>query len=125
FDRVVATLHLPSGYKLLGAPGADSASGSWLSAWTLLDVFVAAIVALLAWRLFGAVGAAVAAGYLMLGYQESGAPVWTLLAAMALALVARALPAGRLAMASMWLSRAALVALVLFALPFVAGELRY
>jgi hypothetical protein len=125
FDRVTTTLHLPNGYKLLGAVGADSAGGSWISGWTLLDVFVAAIVALLAWRLFGFVGVAIAIGYLVLAYQESGAPVWTLLAAFALGLVARALPAGRLATAAIWTRRAALALLVLVALPFVAGELRY
>ncbi len=109
FDRVTTQLHLPSGYKLLGAPGADSAAGSWISRWTLLDVFLAAIVALLAWRLFGAIGGALAVAYLVLGYQESGAPLWTLLAALALGLVARALPAGKLATATTWLGRAALV----------------
>ena len=125
FDRVTTQLHLPSGYKLLGAPGADSAAGSWISAWTLLDVFVAAIVALLAWRLFGAIGGAIAIAYLVLGYQESNAPLWTLLAALALGLIARALPAGKLATVAVWLRRAALVLLVLVALPFVAQQLRY
>lgn len=125
FDRVTTQLHLPSGYKLLGAPGADSAAGSWISAWSLLDVFVAAIVALLAWRLFGAIGGAIAVAYLVLGYQESGAPLWTLLAALALGLVARALPAGRLAKTATGFARAALVLLVLVALPFVADQLRY
>ena len=60
-------------------------------------MFIAAIIALLAWRLFGIVGAVIATVYLVLGYQESGAPLWTLLAALALGLIARALPAGRLA----------------------------
>lgn len=125
FDRVTTQLHFPSGYKLLGAPGADSAAGSWISKWTLLDVFVAAIVALLAWRLFGVIGGALAVAYLVLGYQEAGAPLWTLLAALALGLVARALPAGKLATTTTWLCRAALVLLVLVALPFVAGQLRF
>ena len=125
FDRVTTQLHLPSGYKLLGAPGADSAAGSWIAKWTLLDVFVSAIVALLAWRLFGAIGGAIAIGYLVLGYQESGAPLWTLLAALALGLIARALPAGKLATTAVWLRRAALVLLVLVALPFVAQQLRF
>ncbi len=125
FDRVTTTLHLPNGYRLLGAPGADSATGSWLSMWDLLDVFISAIVALLALRLFGPIGAAVAVGYLVLGYQEDGAPLWTLVAAIALGLVARALPSGRLAIAAIWLRRGALVLLVLVALPFVAQQLRY
>jgi hypothetical protein len=125
FDHVQATLHFPFGYKLLGAPGADSAAGSWIAGWTLLDIFVCAIVALLAWRLFGLVGVAVITTYLLLGYQESGSPLWTLLAALALALIARALPAGKLGRAAEWLRRAALVLLVLVALPFVAGQVRY
>ena len=115
FDRVSTTLHLPDGYRLLGAPGADSAIGSWMSAWTLLDVFVAAIVVLLAWRGFGLVGALVASGYLVLGYQEFGAPLWTLLAAVALALIARALPSGRLATGAEWARRGAVLLLVLAA----------
>ena len=58
-------------------------------------------------------------------HQESGAPLWTLLAAIALALIARALPAGRLASAAAWLRRAAFALLILTALPFLAAELRY
>jgi len=124
FDQVTTTLHLPDGYKLLAAPGADSADGSWLSRWTLLDVFVAALLALLAWRWAGWAGTAVAVGYLLLGYQEPGAPLWTLFAAIALALVARALPAGRLQRAATWGGRAVLLLLALAALPFAAMQLR-
>jgi hypothetical protein len=125
FDRVTTTLHLPDGYRLIAAPGADSAAGSWISRWTLLDVFIAAIVVLLAWRALGIAGAIVASLYLVLGYQESGAPMWTLLAAIALGLVVVALPPGRLATAAQWIRRAALLLLVLVALPFVAEQLRY
>ncbi|MGH8171970.1 MAG: hypothetical protein ACREPX_02410, partial [Rhodanobacteraceae bacterium] len=125
FDRVSTTLHLPDGYRLLGTPGADTAIGSWMSKWTLLDVFIAAIVVLLAWRGFGLVGAIVAALYLVLGYQEFGAPLWTLLAALALVLIVRALPAGRLAIGAEWTRRVVLVLLVIAALPFVAAQLRY
>ena len=125
FDRIDATLHLPFGYKLLGAPGADSVAGSWMSGWTLLDAFVCAILALLAWRLLGLAGAAITVVYLLLAYQESGSPLWSLLAVFALALIARALPAGKLERTAEMLRRVALVALVLIALPFVADQLRF
>lgn len=124
FDRVDTVLHLPNGYQLLGAPGADRADGSWISRWTLLDVFLAAVLALLAWRAFGVPGGVAAIAYLVLGYQETGAPLWSLLAVLACALIARALPAGKLASAFGWLRNAALVLLVLLALPFVAGQIR-
>ncbi|MEP7044439.1 MAG: hypothetical protein ABI843_15345 [Dokdonella sp.] len=125
FDRVDTILHLPNGYRLLGAPGSDRALGSWISAWTLLDVFVAAVLTLLAWRLFGAIGGVATAAYLVLGYQETGSPLWSLLAVIALALIVRALPIGRLATAVEWLKRAALLLFVVVALPFVADQLRY
>lgn len=124
FERITTILHLPPGYRLLAAPGADSAAGSWLSAWTLLDVFIAAILALVAWRWFGLVGTLVVIAYLLLGYQEPGAPLWSLLFVLALALTVRALPAGRLATVVTWLRGAALLVLVIIALPFVANQLR-
>jgi hypothetical protein len=124
FDSATAVVHLPDGYRLLGAPGADYARGSWVSAWTLYDVFIAALLALLAWRLLGVPGVLLACAYLVLGYQEHGAPRWTLLAVLGLALALRNLPDGRVAHAFEWLRRAALALLVLVALPFVALQLR-
>lgn len=124
FDQVSTTVHLPDGYRLLAAPGADRADGSWVSAWDLYDVFLGALLVLLAGRLLGLPGVLVALAWLLLGYQEAGAPRWTLLAPVALALVLRALPPGRLARALQWLRRVALVLLVLVALPFAATQLR-
>lgn len=125
FDRIDTTLHFPYGYKLLAAPGADRVAGSWMSRWSLLDVFICAILALLAWRLLGIVGAVAAVAYLALGYQEAGAPLWTLVAVLALALIARVVPAGKLQVATTWLRRAATALLVLVALPFLADQVRY
>ncbi|MFZ1621630.1 hypothetical protein [Dokdonella sp.] len=124
FDQVSTTLHLPYGYRLIAAPGSDQASGSWMSRWTLLDVFLAAIIVLLGARLFGWIGAATTVVFLLLGYQEGGAPLWTLLAVFALALIARALPNGRLATAARWLRAAAVILLLIFAVPFAASQLR-
>ena len=124
FDQVITTLHLPYGYRLVAAPGADRASGSWLSGWTLLDVFLAAILVLLASRLLGWVGAALAAAYLLLGYQENGAPVWTLLVVLAMTLIVRALPSGRLLRFARGLRVLAVTVLLFVAVPFCAGQLR-
>jgi hypothetical protein len=124
FDQVSTTVHLPFGYRLIAAPGTDRASGSWLSRWTLLDVFLAAIIILLGARLFGWVGGALTALYLLLGYQEHGSPLWTLLVVLALGLIMRALPKGRLATAAGLLRIAALALLLMLAVPFAAGQLR-
>lgn len=124
FDQVSTTVHLPDGYRLLAAPGADRADGSWVSAWDLYDVFLGALLVLLSARLLGWPGALAAFAWLLLGYQEAGAPRWTLLAPIALALVVRALPAGRLARGLEWTRRIALALLVLVVLPFAATQLR-
>lgn len=125
FDQVTTTLHLPYGHRLVAAPGSDRAAGSWLSRWTLLDAFLVAIIALLGARLFGLAGGVLTALYLLLAYQERGAPVWSLLVVLALGLVVRALPAGlRLARALGVLRVAALVVFAFIALPFAAQQVR-
>ena len=124
FDRVDARLHLPYGYKLLAAPGADAVNDGWLARWTILDVFLAAFIALLAWRLLGAGGGVAAAAYLLLALQEAGAPVWTLTIALAVALLCRALPGGRLGKFLRWTHYAALALFCLTAIGFAPGQLR-
>ncbi|HUD43842.1 MAG TPA: hypothetical protein VMR06_17795 [Dokdonella sp.] len=124
FDRITTTLHLPYGYRLLAAPGTDRALGSWLSGWTLLDVFVAAVVILLGARLLGWAGGLLVLAYLLIGYQEAGAPLWTLMLALALGLIARALPDGRLAEVAALARLVALALLVVVTLPFAITQVR-
>lgn len=124
FDRITTTLHLSYGYRLLAAPGTDRALGSWLSGWTLLDVFVAAVVILLGVRLLGWAGGLLVLAYLLIGYQEAGAPLWTLMLVLALGLIVRALPAGRLAEVAAGLRLAALALLVVVTLPFAITQVR-
>lgn len=124
FDAVVVDLHLPYGYRLIAAPGADHAEGSWVSRWTLLDLFLAALIGLLAWRSLGVAGVAVTALYVGLSYHEADAPLLTVATVLGLVLLARALPAGRLASAIHRVKWAAWAMLLLLALPFVSAQLR-
>ncbi|MCL2871651.1 MAG: hypothetical protein FWF41_01490 [Betaproteobacteria bacterium] len=124
FDQVNTSLHLPYGYKLLAAPGADAANDSWVARWTILDIFFAAFTALLAWRLLGLGGGIVTAAYLLLALQEPGAPLWTLAVVLALGLLHRALSSGRLGKVLQMLQYAALAVLFLTAIVFAPSELR-
>ncbi|HEY8586459.1 MAG TPA: hypothetical protein VIL60_06965 [Rhodanobacter sp.] len=124
-ERIDATLHLPYGYRLLGAPGVDRSPDSWVAQWTLLDLFVVALIALLAGRLLGWPWALLAAGYLALAQHESAAPLWTLAGTLALALLLRALPEGRLRFAVRAGAATLFVLAVLWTLPFVATQLQY
>lgn len=124
FDAVNVTLHLPFGYRLLAAPGADRATDSWVDRWTLLDVFLVAVLALFAWHALGRVAAAATLAYLLVAFHEPGAPLLWLGAVFALGLLLRFLPAGRLNWLGIWVRRVALVVTVLIALPFAAAQLR-
>lgn len=125
FDSINWTLHLPYSYRLLAAPGADSAGGSWIARWTLLDVFLVAVTALLAARLLGWVGGVIVLGYLVLGYHEANAPLWTLLAVIALGLAVKALPAGKLRTVTFWITALPALLLACWTLLFVAQQVRY
>ena len=124
FDAVNTTLHLPHGYRLIAAPGADVDTGSWVSSWTLLDIFLVAILVLFAWRALGWMGAALTLGYLLVDCHESGRPLYWLGIVLALGLLLRALPDGRLQKFGGWMRKAALLVLALLIVPFAAGQLR-
>ena len=124
FDGVDATIHLPFGYRLLAAPGADRAQGSWVDRWSLLDIFLVAVIVLFAWHALGRAAAGLALAYLLLALHEPGAPLLWLGIPLALALGVKALPEGRLHRFGTWLHRGALVVLVLFSVPFAAAQLR-
>lgn len=124
-EGIDATLHLPPGYRLIGAGGADRSPDSWIAQWTLLDLFVVALIALLAGRALGWPWAALAAAFLALAQHESGAPRWTLAVALALALLLRALPDGRLRAAARFVALGAFALAALWTLPFAATQLQY
>jgi hypothetical protein len=124
FESVDVNLHLPPGYRLLHAPGAEPGSGDWLGRWRLLDVFLLAVLGLLAWHALGVAGSVVSVSLLLLGYHEAELPLLTIGAALGAGLLARALSSGRLGLFTRWLRRAVLLLLVLLALPFAIGQVR-
>lgn len=124
-ESVDAQLHLPHGYRLLGAPGADGAPDTWMAQWSLLDLFIVAVMTLLAWRLLGWRWALAAAVFLVLSQHEGGAPRWTIGLVLALALLARALPAGRLEVFARMGASALLALAVLWSLPFAAQQMKF
>ncbi|MFC5743834.1 hypothetical protein [Dyella tabacisoli] len=124
-ESINATLHLPFGYRLIGASGADRSPDSWIAQWSLLDLFIVALIALLAGRLLGWPWALLAVGFLALSQHESGAPRWTLGVALALALLLRALPEGRLRLTARIGAAAMLALTVLWTLPFAAAQMNY
>ena len=121
---VGATLNLPPGSRLLAAFGVDSAPGSWVGKWRLLDFFVLLIVAVATYRLFGRAMALAALLALTLSYHEAIAPVWTWLNLLAAVALARVAPAGRLQRLARSYRLASFAVLLLFLIPFAITQIR-
>lgn len=124
FESASASLHLPPGWRLLHAAGVDRAPQAWVARWSLLDLFLLALAALLAHRLHGSAFAALVIGYLVLGYHEAASPLWSLLGVIAASLLLDLLPAGRLRSGLTWIRRLLLALAALLALPFAAEQIK-
>ncbi len=97
FNSVTTNLHLPPGWSLFTATGTNTESGSWISKWTLWDMFLVLIIAVAIGRITTITHGALAAITLILIYQRIGAPIF------------------------IWLNLIALIALI----PVVSGKFKH
>ena len=124
FQSVSAELQLPPGWRLLHASGVDGVSWTWVTRWSLLDLFVVLVVSMAFLRLFGPGWGALALVGLALTYTEPGAPRWVWIGVLSGEALRRALVRGRLAVLVRTLWRLALAVLVLLAIPFSFVQMR-
>ena len=123
-DSVSVTLNLPPGWRLLALFGSDWVDGDWLTAWTLLDLFLLLIFSLAVYRLYGIGLGALAFFAFGLAYHEPGAPryLWLLLL-IPLALL-RVAPSGQIRVWLLRLKYLLVAALILDLVPFLAGQVQ-
>jgi hypothetical protein len=124
FQSAGGQLHLPPGWRLFTARGADDAEPTWVTAWTLFDLFVVLIIALAMLRLWGLIWGIVALLALGLTFIEPGAPRWIWLAVLAVEGLVRVLPPGRLLRLARLTRIAVAAALVILAVPFMVQQAR-
>lgn len=123
FSDVSWQLHLPPGWSLLSASGADIIQGSVLERWTLWDIFFVLLFSVASGRLFGWPVGALALLTLVLSYHRLDAPQWSWLSLLAL-LALLPLAKGKI---QPWLQKATyLNVLVILAvlLPFSVDQIR-
>ncbi len=123
-DALSVNVNLPPGWRLFALFGADWVRGDWLTAWTLLDLFLLLIFTLAVFRMWGVWAAVLAFVAFGLAYHEPDAPrfIWIILL-VPLALL-RVVPEGwgkRLAGIGKWLCAAVLV---LILVPFVTQQVQ-
>ncbi|MES2823128.1 MAG: hypothetical protein V4732_05990 [Pseudomonadota bacterium] len=76
FNSVTTNLYLPPGWSLFTATGTSNENGSWISKWTLWDMFLVLIIAVAIGRTTKLIYGALAAITLLIIYQRTGAPVY-------------------------------------------------
>jgi len=124
FQSVSALLNLPPGWRLWRASGVDDVSSSWITDWTLLELFLVLITALIIYRMWGPAWGVAALLTLALIYPETGAPRGIWLALLVGEALDRVLPKGR----GTWVIHAyrltVAAALVVIAIPFMVDQIR-
>lgn len=118
------TLHLPPGWRLFHASGADGVSDTWVKRWTLLDIFLVLIAAIVLFKLMGAATAAAGGIALVLLHHELPSLTGSALFILAAIALLRVLPEGRFRRSVNILRVIALLALLFAALPFMVLHLR-
>jgi hypothetical protein len=123
-DSLDVTFVLPPGWRVLALFGADRVDGDWLTAWTLLDLFLLLIVSMAVFRMWGVVPGIVAFVAFGLAYHEPGAPRLTWLFLLIPLALSRAVQQGPF---RWWIDAWKYVAIGLLALallPFVASQIQ-
>ncbi|MGI9293570.1 MAG: hypothetical protein ACR2PS_06260, partial [Pseudomonadales bacterium] len=123
-DSLQTVLHLPPGWQLFAARGADRAPTTWVAKWSLFDIFLLLVISSAFLRLFGRRVGLLAFFTLLITFHASGAPkfIWLNLA-LTLALL-RVITRGRMSqILTLWRNISAL-SLLLLALLFAVKQLQ-
>ncbi len=124
FHQVSGTLHLPPGWRLLHASGVDEVPGTWVRHWSLLELFLALIIAIAIGKLYGVRWGIVALVMLALTFPEDGAPKWSWIAVLVAEALFRALPVGRAKSFFSGMRVAAVVLVMIVVVPFLVKHVR-
>ena len=124
FHTVSAELNLPPGWRLLAAGGVDNVPDSWISRWTLLDLFLVLITALAVGRLWNPYWGALALVTLVIIWHEPGAPHYVWLNILAATALLGVLPQGRFYQLTRGYLNVCWLALVVIAVPFMVSQVR-
>ncbi len=124
FNHVTTTLNLPPGWRVLAATGADRISPTWLTQWTLLDIFLVLLISLAIAKLWNKALAVIALVMLLITYHEPGAPVTIWLFLIVGFALLRVLPKGRFRTFVWHYRNITLLGFVIITLPFMVQQVR-
>lgn len=76
-DSLQLSFSLPPGWRVLALLGADSVNGDWLTAWTLLDLFLLLVFSVAVFKLMGLYAGLIALLAFGLSYHDPYSPRYT------------------------------------------------
>ncbi len=123
-DSLTVKLILPPGWRVLALFGADSVEGDWLTAWSLLDLFLLLVFSLAVYRNWGVVPGLIAFLAFGLAYHEAGSPRLTWLFLLMPVALLRVVPSGEI---QRWLLRwkyLAVALLLINLIPFLSHQVQ-
>lgn len=123
-DSLQVVLTLPPGWRMFALFGADRVDGDWLTAWSLLDLFLLLVFALAAVRLWGLPAGIVTLLGFGLIYHEPGAPRTTWFFLLIPVALLRVVPEGTTRRWIVFWRFVAAAILILNLVPFVARQVQ-
>jgi hypothetical protein len=124
FNQVHAVLNLPPGWRLLAATGVDNDPDSWISQWTLLDLFLVLIASLAISRMWNLPWGVFALFTLAIIWHEPEVPRFIWLNVLAAIALFKVLPDGKLKTAVIWYRNISWLMLLILILPFMINQVR-
>jgi hypothetical protein len=124
FQQVQAELNIPPGWRLLAVSGVDNVPDSWLSNWTLLDLFLVLIAALAVGRLWSPQWGVFALLSLTLIWHEAEAPRLIWLNVLAVLALLQVLPDNRFRHWLKWYRNGSWLVLLMLTIPFMIDQIR-
>ena len=124
FKRASGVLNLPPGWSLFSASGVDEPAEAWLQRWTLLDLFMVLIIAISACKIRSRNFGLLVLVTLLLTFHEPGAPRYVWLHLLIASALLKYLPEGWLKKIIKIWGGAAVIALIVIALPFMVQQIR-
>lgn len=123
-ERLSLDLHMPPGWHLFAASGADRVSNAWLNSWQVWDVFLLLITVAALAKLRGLLVALVSGVALFLIYPEEPAILWLWLNMMAVFALLSVLKSGGFYRYCVLYGRLSTLALIVVCVPFLVSQAR-
>jgi hypothetical protein len=124
FHQVNTELNLPPGWRLLAATGVDNVPDSWISRWTLLDLFLVLMIAIATGQLWNRYWGGLALLTLVIIWHEPDAPQFIWLHILAATALLSVIPQGRFFTFINWYRRGCWLVLIFITLPFMLDQVR-